>query len=90
MKTSTKFVFAAAMGLASLTLADSASALPMSGLNPALVAADKTADGAVQDVRWVCRPWGCHWAPNFWGPRWGYYHPWHRHYGWGWHRRYYW
>ncbi|SED14858.1 hypothetical protein [Bradyrhizobium erythrophlei] len=39
----------------------------------------------LDQVRWVCNPWGrCHWRPNFYGA-YGYYGP--RFYGpppWGW------
>jgi hypothetical protein len=48
-----------------------------------------TAQGAqVEQVFWVCGPWGCRWRPNYWGPRpyWG----WRRPYwggGWGYRRR---
>ncbi|HYP58768.1 MAG TPA: hypothetical protein VEQ35_10880 [Beijerinckia sp.] len=85
MKTRLKAALAAAIGLGSLGLgALSASAMPMGGLDPAMVT---TADARpkVENVRWVCGPYGyCRWAPGYghWGP-----HPWaggwHRHYGWG-------
>jgi len=63
----------------------SASAMPANGLESAA----NEAASAIQDVRWVCGPYRCWWAP---GPYWGYargpyywgpgpYWRWHR-----WHR----
>jgi hypothetical protein len=75
-------------------LVDSASAMPLNGL-PA--AAKPIADN-IQNVRWVCGPYRCWFAPGpYWGgpywhrPLYGYWAPrphwgWHR-WGWGWHRR---
>jgi hypothetical protein len=93
MKTSVKLILAAGIGFGTLGLAaSSASAMPMSGLDPALA---KPADAAksVEAVRWRCGPYGCHWRHGwrrrywwgpgygFWGPgpwwRWGFgYYPW--------------
>jgi hypothetical protein len=40
----------------------------------------------IHQARWICGPYGCHWAPNYYygwrGPYWGY-----RHHGWGNHWR---
>jgi hypothetical protein len=44
----------------------------------------------IEQVRWVCGPWGCRWRPNYWGG-YGFYRP--RPYwggGWGWRRRHWW
>jgi hypothetical protein len=54
----------------------------------------KTTQAAqAEQVRWVCRPWGCRWRP-YWGyyrpyPTWayGFYRP-YRPWGWGWRHRY--
>ena len=70
--------FAAAALLGSALLAGQASAMPANGL-----AAAAPVTSNVQDVRWVCGPYRCWWAP---GPYWGYGPRWRR--GWGWrHRR---
>jgi hypothetical protein len=86
MKTSLKLALATGLSIAGIGFAaSSASALPMSGIDPAIATPSDVAQG-VQDVRWVCGPWGCHWAPG-----WGYYGGWHRPWGYGyrgygWHR----
>jgi hypothetical protein len=69
----------------------STAAMPLAGLDDGVVRDGQTA--GIDQVRWVCGPYRCHWAPNYyygwrrpyWGPRpyWGY-----RHYGWGRHWRY--
>ena len=44
----------------------------------------------VEQVRWVCNPWGrCWWRPNYFRPYAFYGRPFHRPWGWhrGWHRR---
>jgi hypothetical protein len=84
MKIHLKLALATGLTLAGFGFAaSSASAMPISGIDPAVVTSSDIAQG-VQDVAWVCGPWGCHWRPNrYWGPR-PYYRPWgwHRH----WHR----
>jgi hypothetical protein len=86
----------AVIGLAALgsvaLVSGSASAMP-NGLPQAGQITGQTAN--VDQVRWVCNPWGrCHWRPNFYGA-YGYYGP-RRFYGpgrywgprpWGWHHR---
>jgi hypothetical protein len=98
MKTGVRLVLAAALSLGGVGLAgESASALPMSGLAPALVKAGGAA-APVEDVRRICGPYGgCRWAPGwrYWGPPrpwgpYGFYRPWRRHYGWGGYYRHYW
>jgi hypothetical protein len=66
--------------------AGTASAMPVSDLAPAA----KQVAGGVQDVRWVCGPYRCWWAPG------AYYRPYYGYYGfvgprpyWGW-RRWWW
>jgi hypothetical protein len=84
MKASLKYALATGLTLTGIGFAaSSASALPMSGLDPAVATSADVAQG-VQDVRWVCGPWGCHWAPNYWG--YGWRRPWGWHGGYGWHR----
>lgn len=76
-------VCAAAVGF--LTLAGAASAMPVGQLSADRNAA--TADTGVQQVRWVCGPYGrCVWRPNYYRPyRYygygGYYAPRPRYYG---------
>lgn len=88
--------FAAACLGAALTALPAATgavqAMPLHGAQPAIAHAAGPA-AQIDRVRWVCGPYRCHWAPNYyygwrrpyWGPRpyWGY-----RHYGWGRHWRY--
>jgi hypothetical protein len=60
-------------------MAGSGSAMPVNGQLPA--ATDSRA--TLQQVRWVCGPYRCWWAPGpYWGgpPRWGWY-GWHRPWG---------
>ncbi len=52
-----------------------ASALPMDAVAP-VIATSRDLANNIQDVRWVCGPYRCHWAPNYDygygpGPRWG-------------------
>lgn len=78
--TKLKLVLAGAIALGSLgVLSNSASAMPQ-GIDPGIAT---SADlHGVQDARWICNPWGCHWVPfwgPYWGPRWGWgWHHWHR------------
>lgn len=102
MKTSLKLVLAAGLGLSGIGLtAASASAMPMSGLDPAIAKPADIATG-VEKARWICGPYGgCRWVPGwrYWGPRYRYWRP----YGYwgprrwgpygyyrGWRRPYYW
>jgi hypothetical protein len=92
VKTSLKLAMAAGIGIGAIGLAvHSASAMPMSGVGPAVATSPDTAKNA-ESVRWVCGPYRCHWAPG-WGPGYGYwapglgygygyYHPWRPHSGW--------
>jgi len=63
-------VLAATLLGASALGVGAASAMPATGLDPAVAGASDLAP-LVQDVRWVCGPFGrCRWAPNYWaGPR---------------------
>jgi hypothetical protein len=83
MKVKLALAASIALGGASL-LANTASAMPMSGLDKA-VATVSVAQDNVQDAAWICRPWGCRWVPG-WGygyGGWGYGYGWHRwHRGW--------
>jgi hypothetical protein len=66
MKTSLKLMLIAGIGFGGLgEIASSASALPLSGLDPALA---PTADAAksVENIRWICGPYGgCRWVPGW-------------------------
>lgn len=88
MNTKVKLALAASLAMASTSLlVGSASAAPMSGIDRSLVTTSDVQKG-VEEVRWFCRPWGCHWAP---GPYWGgYYGGWGWHRGWGWHHWHHW
>jgi hypothetical protein len=61
--------------------AASASAMPLSGLDPALATAADTTK-AVENIRWICGPYGgFQWVPGWrrygwWGPGYGYRGPW--------------
>ena len=83
-----------ATGLALPAVSTSAAAMPFSGLDPAVVR-DGQAGAQIEQARWVCGPFRCHWAPNYWGygygPGWGYGGGWRGRGGWGgrggWHGR---
>lgn len=47
-----------------------ASAMPVSGLQPAI---ETGSSARISDVRWVCGPYRCWWRPNYYAPRrpWG-------------------
>ncbi len=79
MNTKVKLALAASLMLGGAGLfASSASAMPVSGLNKA-VATTTDAQKSVEDVRWVCGPWGCrhYWGGGGWG-----YHRWHHWHHW--------
>jgi hypothetical protein len=91
-----KLTLAAGIASGGLALAaNSAAAMPRSGIDPGVAAPSDIAANA-EHVRWVCGPYGCYHVPGwrrywgrpygYWGgPAWRYrygYHPW-RHYGWG-------
>lgn len=90
-------LFGLATLVGSVACAPTANALP-NGLPQAHEIAK--ADGNIEQVRWVCNPWGrCWWRPNYYGayayyppPRVYYGRPWwhrhwhHRH----WHHRHWW
>lgn len=61
---------AGAAGLALTAASGAASALPLAGLEPAIV---RDGQPAVQfeQARWVCGPYRCFWRPNYWGPGYG-------------------
>jgi hypothetical protein len=89
MNLKVKLALAASLALAGAgSLAGTASAMPMTGLDKSL-AVSQDAAKSIDNVAWICRPWGCHWAPG-WG--YGYGYGWH-HYGWhrwGWHHWHHW
>ncbi len=62
--------------------AATASAMPMRGLDAGVEHASDVQQ-RVQNVRYFCGYWRCHWVP---GPYWGYRPYWHRHYWRHWHR----
>jgi len=78
-------IAAAAVLLGTSMLSGGALAMPANGLAPA---APQTA-APIQNVRWVCGPFRCWWAPGpYWrGPLWGWRGGWGWHHGWGWHGR---
>jgi len=79
MRTSLKLALAAGLTLAGAGFAaSSASALPASGLDPAIATSADIAQNV--DKVWWCGRWGCH--PG-WGWRRPYYGGWR---GYGWHR----
>jgi hypothetical protein len=62
----------------------STAAMPLAGLDDGVVRDGQTA--GIDQVRWVCGPYRCHWAPNYYygyGPGWGYRRGW----GGGWRGR---
>jgi O-acetyl-ADP-ribose deacetylase (regulator of RNase III) len=74
-----------ATALALPAASTSAAAMPLAGLDPAVVRDAQTAQTAqIDQVRWVCGPYRCFWRPNYYvyggwgGPRWGYHGPWRR------------
>lgn len=75
---------ATALALPASTTA--AAALPLAGLDAGVVRDGQTTV-RIDRVRWVCGPYRCHWAPNYYGP-WGYGYPygprWGYGPGWGW------
>jgi hypothetical protein len=84
MKTNLTLTMAAGIGIGGIALAaQSASAMPMSGLDPAVPAPSDTAKN-VESVRWVCGPYRCHpgWRRG-WGPGYGYWGPGWRRGWWG-------
>jgi hypothetical protein len=87
MKTSLKWALAAGLTMAGIGYsASSASALPISGLDPAIATSSDVAQNV--DKVWWCGYYGCH---RGWGyRRWGYWHrPYYRWHRWGyWHRPY--
>jgi hypothetical protein len=94
MRKSLQLALAAGVGFGAMGLI-SASAMPMSGLDPAVATpADLTKN--VEPVRWVCGPYRCHrvhgWHRRYWwGPGYGFYGPgpWWRH-GYGYYGYYPW
>jgi hypothetical protein len=94
MNTHTKLVIAAGIGFCGLGSATlPASAMPQSGFDPALARAADRAQN-LQNVRWMCGPYGCQWAPGWrrhgwrrhhygWGPAYALGREWGRGYGWG-------
>ena len=76
MNTSLKLVLAAGIAAGGLATASlSATAMPLSGLDPALASAPEAANG-IENIRWVCHPYGgCRRVRGWrhaWGPRYGY------------------
>ncbi len=73
---------ATALALPASTTA--AAALPLAGLDAGVVRDGQTV-ARIDRVRWVCGPYRCHWARNYYygrpwrygyGPRWGGPRPW--------------
>jgi hypothetical protein len=71
-------------GLALPAASNTASALPMAGLDSAVLR-DGQAAAQIEQARWVCGPYRCFWQPNYWGPsywghgpRWGWRGGWRR------------
>jgi DNA-binding PucR family transcriptional regulator len=54
---------AAALVIGATALALPAAAMPLAGLEPAILQAGQSPQ--IDPVRWVCGPWRCHWAPNY-------------------------
>jgi hypothetical protein len=78
MKLTLKLILAAGVGSGAVGLAASpVTAMPASGLDPALAAPVDSAK-SVETVRLICRR-RCHWVPGWrrywWGPGYGYYGP---------------
>ena len=80
----------AVLGLAALGCAALASGQALAAMPNGIPQADRIASGPaaeVDQVRWVCNPWGrCFWRPNYYGA-YGYYGGPRRFYGprpWGW------
>ncbi len=100
MKKGLALVLATGVGAGALGIGcKSASAWSWSGLDPAIETPAGVATSVAQ-VRWVCGPYRCHWAPGWhrrywWGPGYGFYGPgpWWR-YGYGyrpwWPHRHWW
>jgi hypothetical protein len=92
MNRSIKVTLAAGLALGGLgVFAQTASALPMQGLNTAAATAGEVqgSQANIEKTRYICGYWGCRWVPGpYWHRRyWG--HPYWHHYGWhryGWHR----
>ena len=63
---------AGAAGLALPAASNTATALPLAGLESAVLRDGQPA-AQVEQARWVCGPYRCFWQPNYWGPgpRWG-------------------
>lgn len=61
-------------------LSGAAQAMPLAG-QPAILS-DAGPAAQIDQVRWVCGPYRCHWAPNYYygyrRPYWGYGHRWRR------------
>ncbi|MCK1739115.1 hypothetical protein IVA79_35375 [Bradyrhizobium sp. 138] len=87
----------AVLGLAALGGVALASGSAFAAMPNGIPQADRIASGLAADVdqvRWVCNPWGrCFWRPNYYGA-YGYYGGPRRFYGprpWGWgHRHHHW
>ncbi|MGO9232807.1 MAG: hypothetical protein ACLP4V_01465 [Methylocella sp.] len=82
MKTCLRLALVMGIGLGGLgSTAAFGSAMPLSGLDPALATAADTTK-AVENTRWICGPYGgCQWVPGWrrygwWGPGYGYRGPW--------------
>lgn len=72
-----KMALVAGLALGTLGLAaQSASALPLQRINGAVVHTS-----GLQQVRYVCGYWGCHWRPGY-AYGWHRWHSWHRWHHW--------
>lgn len=87
MNSQIKMALAAGLALSGLGFAtETASAMPMRGLDPAAAQTTEAQQG-VQHIRYICGYWGCRWMPGpYWG--WGYYH--RPYWGWGYYHHPYW
>lgn len=80
MKISLKLLLSASIGFSGFgSVIPLATAMPVSGLNPALAAAAESAKG-VENIRWNCGPYGgCRraygWPHYGWGPGYAYWGP---------------
>lgn len=57
--------------------AETASAMPMRGLDAGVVRTSDVPQG-VLNVRYICGYWRCRWIPGPYWHRWHHWHHWHR------------
>jgi hypothetical protein len=92
MNSKIKMALVAGLALGGLGfVAETASAMPMRGLDPAAAQTNEVQQGT-QNVRYICGYYGCRWVPGpYYRYRYRYYHPYwrHRYYHPYWRHRYY-